>query len=225
MVGFSHSGWGLKVAGNNAADLRDAAVRRHRRQRVHRRRRARRLRFHLGRRYADRLGAEHLVSHAQLRLHGAGSAARPIFPASTASASGWAAPTSSCPRTSRSITTSGSPAFATAAATAATGWGICSISRSTVWASVRTRQRAGRGRWRTSVLKAGGQPLTVQVKAAALLADKPREDIRPSRCRSNPTGTSSEPGSADRQRAGRTDRQRPVGRNAANRRPTARSTT
>ena len=92
VVGYSHSGWGLALPdygpdgsrielirrsqspaagrprGRQAAGLRDAAVRRHRRQRVHRRRRPRRVRLHLGRRYAGRLGAEHLVSHAKLRL-------------------------------------------------------------------------------------------------------------------------------------------------------------
>ena len=55
-------------AGQQAAQLRHAAVRRHRRQRIHRRRGPRRVRLHLGGRHADRLGAEHLVSHAQLRL-------------------------------------------------------------------------------------------------------------------------------------------------------------
>ncbi len=69
VVGFSHSGWGLQVDGHDAAHLRDAQVRRHRRQRVHRRRGARRLRFHLGGRHAGHLGTEHLVPHAQLRLH------------------------------------------------------------------------------------------------------------------------------------------------------------
>ena len=44
------------------------AVRRHRRQRVHRRRGARRRGLHLRGRYAGPVGAEHLVSHAQLRL-------------------------------------------------------------------------------------------------------------------------------------------------------------
>ena len=51
-----------------AAELRDSAVRRHRRQRVHRRRHARRRRLHLGGRHAVRARAEHLVSHAELRL-------------------------------------------------------------------------------------------------------------------------------------------------------------
>ena len=70
VVGFSHSGWGLKMPKDNAADLRDPAVRRHRRQRVHRRRRPRRGRLHLDGRHPGPLGAEHLVSHAELRLPG-----------------------------------------------------------------------------------------------------------------------------------------------------------
>ncbi len=49
-------------------DRRDPAFRRHRRQRIHRRRRSRRGRLHLDRRHARPLGAEHLVSHAQLRI-------------------------------------------------------------------------------------------------------------------------------------------------------------
>ena len=52
VVGFSHSGWGLKIAGRRAADLRGPAVRRHRRQRVHRRRGPRRGRLHLDGRHA-----------------------------------------------------------------------------------------------------------------------------------------------------------------------------
>ncbi len=68
VVGFSHSGWGLEVKDTNAPDVRDAALRRHRRQRVHRRRDPRRRRLHLHGRHAVALGAEHLVPHAQLRL-------------------------------------------------------------------------------------------------------------------------------------------------------------
>ena len=48
VVGFAHSGWGLEVHEQRAAELRHARLRRHRRQRVHRRRHAsRHRRFHL----------------------------------------------------------------------------------------------------------------------------------------------------------------------------------
>ena len=68
VVGFSHSGWGLKTSTDAIPTVRDPSLRRHRRQRVHRRRGARRGRLHLDRRHAGSLGAEHLVSHAELRL-------------------------------------------------------------------------------------------------------------------------------------------------------------
>ena len=48
VAGFAHSGWGLQVAEPRSAQLRDAALRRHRRQRVHRRRDPRRGGLHLG---------------------------------------------------------------------------------------------------------------------------------------------------------------------------------
>ncbi len=38
IVGFAHSGWGLQVMTQGPSDLRDAWVRRHRRERIHRRR-------------------------------------------------------------------------------------------------------------------------------------------------------------------------------------------
>ena len=47
VVGFSHSGWGLKMRRRSAAVVCDPPLRRHRRQRVHRRRRPRRGRLHL----------------------------------------------------------------------------------------------------------------------------------------------------------------------------------
>ena len=57
VVGFAHSGWGLEVKGSDAPELRHAAVRRHRRQRVHRGRDARCGRFHLDGRHAVRRGS------------------------------------------------------------------------------------------------------------------------------------------------------------------------
>ena len=66
VAGFAHSGWGLALQAGKAADRRDAALRWHRRQRIHRRRDARPGGFHLHGGYAVRLGAEHLVSHAEL---------------------------------------------------------------------------------------------------------------------------------------------------------------
>ena len=48
VTGFAHSGLGSAGAEPGAAELRDAAVRRHRRQRIHRRRHPRRRRLHLG---------------------------------------------------------------------------------------------------------------------------------------------------------------------------------
>ena len=62
-------GLGPRGQEQRAPELRDARLRRHRRQRVHRRRHAsRHRRFHLRRRHAVRLGAEHLVPHAQRRV-------------------------------------------------------------------------------------------------------------------------------------------------------------
>ena len=112
---------GAAGAGQVAAHLRHAQVRRHRGQRVHRRRRARRLRLHLGGRHAGHLGAEHLVSHAQLRLH-VPHQRRDRLPLHLRR-QGRPGPglRQARPRTSRSTTTAGSSDCATAAATAATG--------------------------------------------------------------------------------------------------------
>ena len=68
VVGFSHSGWGLKTSARRLPNLRGSPFRRHRCQRIHRRRRSRRGRLHLDRRHARPLGVEHLVSHAELRI-------------------------------------------------------------------------------------------------------------------------------------------------------------
>ncbi|PYR35293.1 MAG: hypothetical protein DMF90_14090 [Acidobacteria bacterium] len=65
VCGPAHSGFGLEV---NSADRRDAALRRDRRERVHRRRDARTGGLHLHGGYTLRVGAEHLVSHAERGL-------------------------------------------------------------------------------------------------------------------------------------------------------------
>ncbi len=57
VVGFAHSGWGLEIAGHDHPVAGDAALRRHRRQRVHRRRHPRRRRLHLHRRHAGARGS------------------------------------------------------------------------------------------------------------------------------------------------------------------------
>ena len=69
VVGFAHSGWGLQVSGKELPSLRNAGVRRHRRQRVHRRCDAPRYGgLHFSRGHAVRMGAEHLVPHAERGL-------------------------------------------------------------------------------------------------------------------------------------------------------------
>ncbi len=68
VVGFSHSGWGLKVAATTLPTYEMPAFDGIGANEYVVDVGPRRLRFHFGRRYADRVGTEHLVSHAQRRL-------------------------------------------------------------------------------------------------------------------------------------------------------------
>ena len=194
VVGFSHSGWGLKIVGRRAPDVRGPAVRRHRRQRVHRRRGPRRGRLHLDGRHAGPLGAQHLVSHAQLRLSGPGSAARPTSPASTASASAWAESTSSSP-TASSTSTAGARGSRRAGPTSATAGATWSTFGSTT-------SRVGEAGSELKLDAPGdGQGDGAGRRLSRARADRrsPR-DSRPAARRKSRTGTSSAPGSARRAR-------------------------
>ncbi len=96
------------------------------------------------------------------------------FPCIYGERSGWAAPTSSCPRTSRSITTAGSYGMRDGRSYCCDG--LSHLFDFTVNGLGVGEQGAGE---RPSVLAVkSGQPLEVNVRVAALLADKPRDDIR-----------------------------------------------
>ena len=66
--GLCALGLGSGAEERQAADRRDSAVRRHRRERIHRGRDAEPGGLHFDRGYAVHLGTEHLVSHAERRL-------------------------------------------------------------------------------------------------------------------------------------------------------------
>ena len=135
VVGFAHSGWGLHTAQPGSAQLRDAAVRRHRRQRIHRRH------GRTGPATSSRPSTRRYPWEMNIWYHtlNCGFTTRisgeTDFPCIYGERVGLGRAYVKSQWPAARLTTPGPMACATAAAIAATGIAICSISRSRAWAS------------------------------------------------------------------------------------------
>ena len=197
VVGFSHCGWGLQVPGKKLptyeippfdgiganeyiVDVVHDAVR-----------------LHLDRRHAGPLGAEHLVSHAQLRLP-CPDQRRDRLPLHLRRAVGLGRVYVKLDRRQARLRPLGARGSTTAAATSATARATWSTSRVERPGRRRDgRRAAGRACWP----RKPASRRRCRVRAAALLADTPRRRTSAaSRSTRSPTGTSNGPASATRAR-------------------------